>query len=88
MGMVAGGHFPCPRPGLCLGRGTLASPDLAKVVAIHRTDKIQKAAGAGDPPWARFRDFSSGPQGLLDVLRAQQTPRQNCPTMARRPKDR
>lgn len=70
--------LPMPQTGTLPGRATLASPDLAKVVVTHRTDEIQKAAGAGDPPPLgqafRILDRSSGSQGLLDVLRAQQTP--------------
>lgn len=39
------------------GRATLASPDLAKVVMTHMTDKIQEAAGAGAPRGRVLWDF-------------------------------
>lgn len=67
------------------GRATLASPDLAKVVATHRTDKIKEAAGTGDPPLGTLSGFrQAGAQelrttGSLGLAEGSADPLQDCP---------
>lgn len=55
MGMVAGGHFPCPRPGLCLGEALWQVQTWVRWWRPTGQTKFKKQLGLATPLGHAFR---------------------------------